>query len=297
MLRKLAIVGAALALGGCASVTSPAGNSAGRPSASPSGASSSNRAVAVRDEQHIIASFRPPAGAKRLPGRPTGAGSLNQSTFTGMPSDTVHGTQWWAVGGDPQAVLARLAVPKGASKGGSSQSDREWSQDFSWTPIPAVLYDRLLEASTMAVDGRTVIRVDAEVIWYPTRPPASLIPAGVSAVTVTYRPVAMTPSVKTYGPVNVTDPATVAALVKAVNDDPVNPIGTAIPCPFDGGGRMTLTFRSTAKTVATTSIETAGCGFVSVAATGGGKATLIAGADLAKKMKSLIGVDWPDSVK
>ena len=100
MLRKLAIVGAALALGGCASAAAPAGNSPLRPSASASGtATSSNRAVAVRDEQHIIASFRPPAGAKRLPGRPAGAGSLNQTTFTGMPSDTVHGTQWWVVAG------------------------------------------------------------------------------------------------------------------------------------------------------------------------------------------------------
>ena len=107
----------------------------------------------------------------------------------------------------------------------------------------------------------------------------------------------MTSKVKTYGPVNVTDPATVAAIAKAVNDDPVSPIGTAMPCPFDGGAKMTLTFQTTAGPVATTTIDPAGCGFVNVAVTGGGKATLTGGAELAKKMKSLIGVDWPDSVK
>ena len=36
---------------------------------------------------------------------------------------------------------------------------------------------------------------------------------------------------------------------------------------------------------------------MTVAVTGGGKATLIGGGDMAKKIESLIGVDWPTTVR
>jgi hypothetical protein len=295
MLRQFAILGVALALAGCAST----GGTTARPAvASPRPSGASHHATAVRQERAILASFHPPAGAKRLDGPPSGVDdNLGLSPGTsGRSTNILSGVQWWQAVGDPQAVLAAVPVPAGASKNVSSSGGSQWTQGFAWPPVAGVISDQELSISTTAWHGRTIVRVAAEVIWYPDRTAATVIPAGASAVTVIERP-GFGVKAKAYGPVQVTAPGTVAAIVKVVNQDPVSPVGPVYHCPLDDGATMALTFRSTAATVATTSIKLTGCGSVTVAVTGGGKATLIGGGDMAKKIESLIGVDWPTTVR
>jgi hypothetical protein len=293
MFRRIAFVAAALVLGGCASQVVPGGpvHPIGAPQSPPT-AQDLAKATSLRQ----LASFTPPKGARKLSGPPSGAGTLQPGSTTGTPSDTARGTRWFEVPGSPRAVLASVKAPAGSKRSDSSSSSDQWSQAFEWSASDQ-LYDDMLEVSTMALHGRTVMRVDSLVVWYPERPADTRIPSTATSLTVTYRPASLTGHPKTYGPVTTSDADEIAEVAAAVNDDPMNPLGSALPCPFDGGANVTLTFRDGTRTVATTSITPAGCGFVTVKVTGGGTAMLFQGTKLASQVLALLNLDWPDPAK
>jgi hypothetical protein len=302
-------VAAVLVLGGCANgAASPPGgtafnsapsNSDPAPSTSPvlSGpATTENQAAAVRDEQMIIAAFRPPSGARRLSGPPAGAGAL-EADADHPHGSVVEGVQWWSVAGRPSAVVARLAVPTGSDRPGDSEvieseGKNIYGQEYDWPQVRGVLYSRTLWITGQAIGSTAVLRVDVQVTWVPPRPASSLIPAAVTGVTVGYSRIKIGASKPTaFGPITVTDAGTVGALVNALNSEPMLPDGYSNPCPASFG-QMTMTFRAGTSTVATASIEPGGCGLVHVRVTGGSAVTLGEGTTLTKTVISTLRVHW-----
>jgi hypothetical protein len=298
-----------IGLAGCASQAVAAGPHAssgvGSASASPATASpgatgESPKTIATRDAARILGTFRPPAGAHRLTGPPVGAALVSDTATTPGSIDLVRDTQWWTVaGGGAETILAHLAVPSGASRGSSmssgSPAGSAYATVFTWPVITGVLADRWLEVSAATVDGRTVMRVDAMVLWLPPRPANTFIPTTTTEVTVVFQPgsLGLSPQ-KPLAPVTSTDPAKVAAIVDALNKAPILPPGEAArPCPADTGVSVNVTFLRAGRIVATADVDPAGCGNVTVTVVGGGTVTLIGGFDLATRIESLLGQHWP----
>ena len=249
----------------------------------------------------MIADFVPPSGATRLAGAPVGAHGLT-SSLVGPSESTVIQTRWYAVPGTPGRVLAAIPVPKGATKGASSigggPDGTVQEQDFDFSPVAGVLYARELTAAAMLVGARTVLRVDAQVVFSPVRPPSSLISPTVTEITVEYRPGHTGPQTpEAYPVVTVRDPTQVAAIVQAVNEGTVRPEGLVMPCPFDGGARMTLMFLASGVPAGTAVIDPAGCGNITVTPAGGTAVALVGGNALAQYVAKVIDASWPPLTK
>lgn len=78
-------------------------------------------------------------------------------------------------------------------------------------------------AAVAAPSGGSVVRMDAQVVWFPPRPHSSFVPAGVKAATLVFAPVrserrsTMRPGRAIRPPLTVTDPVKVGLLAQAVN--------------------------------------------------------------------------------
>jgi hypothetical protein len=289
---------ATIALAACANqagirVGGPAVELPHSPTAATSEGATTNRDAARREATRILATFKPPAGAHRLAARPAGATLLDKPLSTFGTPDTADDTSWWATTGDPQSVVLGFVPPAGAIAGDSSNDGGPggvaYGVTFDWPPIPGVLDSRDLQVAAQRVGNATILRVDGMVSWVPSRP------ATVTSVTVTYTPGNLGQQMagtRSYGPVTVTDPGEVTALVKAINTEQMQQPG-ARPCPFAGGGHMNLALNGTAGLLATTAINTDGCGNVTVDVTGGTTATLAGGPDLGNAIESIAHLPWP----
>src|SRR5262245_60964696 len=115
-------------LAGCAAAATTSGSPDGYPALTttpPATATDADRrATAGADARHHLAEFRPPAGAHRLPGAPTGAESITANLgYSGRT--TADATSWWEVTSrkTPADVVAAITVPPGARAGDTSSSD------------------------------------------------------------------------------------------------------------------------------------------------------------------------------
>lgn len=110
-------------------------------------------------------------------------------------------------------------------------------------------------------DGRTLIRLDAEVVWYPSRPADEHIPASATVLTVT-----------------------------AANT--MNPTLVSLPKPVTV--RVTLTFRatSTGPIVAELVATDGGCGDLAVTIGGKKLPTLCGRDDFVARLYQTLGVAW-----
>jgi hypothetical protein len=248
------MVSAVLALVLLAGCTAERGSlPAGGPS--PSASAQDRPGVAYADATALLATFRPPPGATRLPGQPPGTPLLSQA----MPLDSPNVatvTSWWQVSGEPHAVLASLATPAGASRGNSSSrfgpEDSMEVATFDWPPGNGFAGRHLIVMATLTGTA-TVLRVDGMTVWVPDRGPATLVPDTARSVVVSVRP----------GPsslLTIDDPAQVTAIVAAVNALQIDPYGPR-PCPLPPVVEdVDLSFRSAAGTeVAQAQASTGGC--------------------------------------
>jgi hypothetical protein len=296
--RRTALVAIAVSAGlvaGCTSHTRSV--EAGSPSQSGSAGNPADRqAEAQRDAHDRLASFRPPPGAKQLTGQPAGGITLNEfDGLTGGPDTTATATSWWQAPGEPQAVLASLATPSGASIGGRSSTDGPQGATstvvFSW-PRQGVLVGRSLGVTATRGGGGTILRVDAGTVWVPQRDPATFVPAGVRSVVISFQPdpIGLGSTPKPYGPLTVHDPAQVAAVVKEVNAVPVEPYGPR-PCPAPRG-RLDLSFRSATGTeLAHAQAQIGGCDDVYLEIDSR-HVTLYGAADLTRSVLGTLHLPW-----
>jgi hypothetical protein len=278
MLRAMVLLACTALAAGCAagstrtSVTgsqSPPARPAPATAAPTATAGQTPKQRADADAAAILASFAVPPGATKLSGAPSvGKGVLKQPFSVPGSPDLVDDAAWWQAPGQPQLVLGweKAHLPPWFSDDGSgSGSDGDvffWGDDFSLPAITGVLDSRALEVTAVAAgDGKTDLRVDAQVTWIPARPASEVVPSAARAVTLS-----LLPNINVHtplpGPVTITDPAKVRALAALIDGLPLFPPG-AYNCPAAFGDALVLTFRArpvgTAPALAVATAELSGC--------------------------------------
>lgn len=285
----------ALSLSGC-------GSTPRTPSSDPA-----QRASA--DATALLGSFRPPPGATRASGEPSAAPSLlDQPSTTPNTPDLVTKTRWWTTSAAPDSVVSweSTHLPKGMTSGGSGstydgsgQPPSELTVTFSAPPAPSVLPSRqLLVQAASTTDGRTVIRVDAQVTWLPARPASEAIPPAAVLTIRTDRPHDRPPALRVAhaapATMTVTDRTLITQAANLIAALPVLEPGVR-NCPADTGGSLSLTFASLdGAALAIVTASASGCGTVSVMVRGASQPELSGGPELIERLGSLLHVHWPE---
>ena len=129
-----------------------------------------------------------PLGGQRLPKAPD---VLKVPTSTLVSTTLVDDVSFWQAPGQPQAILAweQAHLPRRFTPEDADVGPPSWDRTFSLTPVPGVLNARDLVVEVAgAGNGRTVIRVDAQVSWQPPRPVSERVPSAARVVTITQLP-------------------------------------------------------------------------------------------------------------
>lgn len=160
--------------------------------------------------------------------------------------------QWWTTRRSWPSVLAFIVAhpPPGSSQNATGTASAGTVVSSSVTdglPTAGSRFNTRQVLLTVAprAGGTVGIRVDAQVIWYPTRPAAERVPAGASRVTATvFRHPSLTGTATiVLATATFTAPSVVARLARKVDALPL-----ALPgvrhCPDDSGTdpQLTLTF-------------------------------------------------------
>jgi hypothetical protein len=236
-------VAAAIALAGCGTAHTPAAST--RTTTATAGQTPKQRAEA--EAAALLGSFVPPPGAARLPKAPEIAGGYLKTPITYLgDAYQVDGTTFWQAPGAPQAVLNwEIAHISHRFSLGDADFGVASDRSFELPPVPGVLTSRDLVVEVAGLgDGRTGIRVDAEVGWQPPRPASDQVPPAARVVTIAEE-TTMETGQGMPSPVTITDPAVVARLAALVDGLPIAPFnGISVSCPPAFGSFLALAFRA-----------------------------------------------------
>jgi hypothetical protein len=272
-----------------------------------------NQATAYRTARSLLDAFRPPPGAHGQAKPPAGASAnLNHPPVTPRTADLVDVSTWWTAPGSAASVLAweRAHPPAGMSTagGGYGGGMPAWVEFDANTPNQALNTNQALSTNqtlstrsllVQAVDlgqSRTAIRVDAQVVWLPTKPSGGLVPVNAAELTATLVSGLSGPGLTQTAPpkpatrtASTTNAAIIAAIARGVNQLAPAPAGV-MHCPADFGGSLTLTFRRAVDgpVLATVRADTSGCADVTAVVNGHELPTLRGGADLARQVSALL---------
>jgi hypothetical protein len=291
-LALAAAVGVAgAAVGAQASSSGSAPSAAG--SAVAAGSSSANDphdAAAQREADRILTTFQPPPGAAKAAHQPDPV----PSGLQGPPIQSGAQTQavsvaWYSTSQTPDQVLEWVQAhrPTGSSaSGGGSGSTGPSFLTFSY----ATLDSSLIVTPQSGSDGRTIIRLDASVVWAPSRASGSKLGYGAPSVSVvttnTLNPHNTLPATETRT-VTATAPLVVHQIV-----DLLNALQPQIPgtrhCAMDDGTRVRITLPG----LATVSADPGGCDDVTITPRGGTPQYYSGGTTLVTKVYSLFGITW-----
>jgi hypothetical protein len=217
----------------------------------PSSRSDPNRRAAIIEAQRLLQRVIVPAVWTRVSKAPNE--ELDDPGSAPATTNLVDLYQWWTTAGPWPAVRSFIVAhrPSGSSGSGSGttyQAATIVAIDVSdWFPTTGTRFNTrqiLFEVAPLA-DGAVGIRVDAQVIWYPTRPVAERVPAGAAKVRATvFRQTGLTDDAPVVlATATFTSPLVVARLARKVDSLPL-----ALPgvrhCPNDSGTdpQLTLTF-------------------------------------------------------
>jgi hypothetical protein len=228
---------------------------------------SEGAAAAVADA--LLAAAPLPADTQHVSEPPEAvAGKLGRSRNSEDSAKAVDRYAYWSSTDRPEAMLSFLAkngpIPKVATSGygGTRGKTEGWFEAFD-VPLGSPLAGPRQLFVSIALDGsgHYAVRVDAVVAWHERRPANSLVPATARWLKVTIT----TPAYRALNPgepshphttartVITTDPSTVRAVARAVNELPVaEPAGPGPMCPLMtfantvDAPRFRLTFRTSA---------------------------------------------------
>ncbi|NUR28254.1 MAG: hypothetical protein HOV83_20835 [Catenulispora sp.] len=246
--------------------------------------------TARSEADRILTTFVAPPGSTRAAVRPDPLPpDLGGPPIRSGASTRATSIAWYYTSATPGQVLAWVAAhpPAGAqpdgSGGGSAGPDFE---SFQY-PTP---HSKLIVTPEAGADGRTVIRLDAEVIWTPSRSPDSRVASGAPSVTVVttnrLNPQNPLPAAESE-PLTSTDPATIQQVT-----DLLNALTPPIPgihgCPMDDGTEVAITLPGHAQVA----LAAGGCGTVRLTVPGQDPQTLAGGGDLVREVYALFGVAW-----
>jgi len=259
---------AAMVLAGCGTAHVPAAAAARATTASTTAAARQTpKQRAEADAAAILASFAVPPGATKLSSAPSaGRGALKQPFSSPFTLDLVDDAAWWLAPGQPLQVLgweqAHLPSRFSTASGPGTETYKgrafAWGYDFTLPAITGVLNSRGLTVEAVAAgNGKTDLRVDAQVSWIPTRAASEVVPSAARAVTVS---LLANSNSGLPGPVTITGPARVRALTAFIDGLPLFPPGPR-SCPMYMGDTLVLTFRARpgGPALAVATVQLSGC--------------------------------------
>jgi hypothetical protein len=240
VLAAASLVAASLA--GCGTVRmSPVGDPSARSGATTSAPGipappAGSRAEATALAEKLLSRLRLPAGTRRLPSTPAPP-YLSQPASEPVDSAVLDEHRFFAVVRPPAALSDYLVahVPDGMTSLGTSQSSGPGQPTtlgvgyYLARPVPAGIYSAQVDL-TMVPDGSggSLLRADAQVIWYPSRTAAEYVdPARYHVLTMTVTVDGR--KVHTIHKV-VTSQADITRLAEALDRSPAEP-PVAINCP------------------------------------------------------------------
>jgi hypothetical protein len=187
-----------------------------------------SRAEAVTLARLMLSGLRLPVGARRLPSAPV-LPSLRSPSLWGGAAGQLDLHQIYELRQPMDAVAAVLTarVPAGMSQAGTGEGagpSGVTSMEVSYTPrsVPAGIYMAQLVLTVVAASGGSMVRADAQVIWFPPRTAAEHIDPPryhVLAITVTIYGRRLRTMHKV-----VTSQAVITRLAEALNRSPVQPV-------------------------------------------------------------------------
>jgi hypothetical protein len=153
-----------------------------------------SRAEAAALAGRLLSLLRLPAGARRLPAASVPPSLREPAAAAAGASASLDLYRLFAVPQPPDALAAALAarVPAGLSLSGTGQGGgpgQVTTREVGYAPrsVPAGIYSAQLVLTLVpATSGGSLLRADAQVIWYPSRTAAEYIdPARYHVLTVT----------------------------------------------------------------------------------------------------------------
>ncbi len=230
LITAVAVLGV---LAACGSVAAPVASGSHLRAGSPQPASAAqappagSRAVAARLARLMLSGLRLPAGARRLVPLPVPQ-SLSQPALWAGSSNSLDMHRLFALPQPMDSALLAVSGPAGLSRSGSGEGSGPGGAAFaevSYTArrIPAGIYSaQLVLTAVPAASGGSLVRADAQVIWYPPRTTAEYIDAErYHAVTITITIVS--PRQRTIRRV-VTSQAVIRQLAGALDRSPADPV-------------------------------------------------------------------------
>ena len=237
---------AVLALAACGSVAAPSASgthgirpvSAVRPDAArlPSGPPAGSRTEAATLARQLLSRLRLPAGARRLPQKPVPPSLTSPAYGPAAVPSSLDQYRLFALAQPMATAAAFLAahVPAGMEAfgtGSASGPDGVTEEDVSYQPrsVPAGIAGAQLVLTVVpASSGGSLLRADAQIIWYPPRSAAEYLDPG------RYHVLIISVSVSGQKPHTVhkvvTSRAFIARLARLLNGLPAEPLGT-VACP------------------------------------------------------------------
>jgi hypothetical protein len=214
----------------------------GSQSLPPTSPSDPHKQLATDDAQQLLGLVTPDGdwGAVSSPPVPSLASPMS------LPgtADLVDQYHLWTAPGTMAAVQAWMAAhpPTGSRQVGSGSSYQdgvlvESGVTYGYAPTANEFSSRQVAVSFAPLPrGRVGVRVDAQVVWYPSRPSDESVPSGTTRVTATvYTRDSLAGSTETVlGSRTFTDPAVVSLLARLVDSSPLTVPG-ARSCPADTG--------------------------------------------------------------
>jgi hypothetical protein len=232
------------------------------------------RAASMAAARSLLVQFRPPAGAvpSASDPAPRWLSRPDDATFPG----TVDIHRFFRIHGSPDGVMAAIrrsnpmllrgessassAGQASASGGRTAQTETVLTSANYELPADGLVLRQLNIMVATARAGESAVRVDAQALWSPPRPPELLIPDRTTAIVV--RATGVSPPAARFNRVDA--PRQVALVVRFLNSLPA----LAPPHPICGGARIELTFTTHAASPLAVAVLHPSCGLVELALPG-----------------------------
>ncbi len=260
-----------------------------------------NEAAAVAEGQRLSGLVDPAPGWTPVSAPP--ALSLAAPAAVEATPDIVDLYRLWRTSGTSTEVQAWVSAhpPAGSTWAGSGSSNRygrllETDRTYAYPPVARHFQSRqLLVALGPLARGGTGIRIDAQVVWFPSRPAAEVVPPGVTRATATvYTRDHLSGSAETVlGAATFVDPSVVRLLAHIVDSLPLAVPG-ARSCPSDNGTapQLDVVFSGRGIPEVVVHDDTNGCGGVSFRIGDTSEAPLTDNG-LFHRVDRLLGLDLP----
>ena len=272
-----AIVGLLAIVTGCGTARHPSDGRAGtRLTAAHRSADSNSRLIARELARKALADLRLPSGTRKVPWR---AGRLNSSRpmLPSITGDVIDRRALYEVN-EPMGRVDRFLathVPAGMVAGDAAVATRDFGRvrtrynvDYNLAALPSRIYEATLATTiTPQRSGSSLLRVDAQVAWYPRRSIAEhVVPSRYRSVTVT-APVGTGSSIRMQSR-TFTSRSVISRLAAIVNALPAEPNAPA-PCgALTTSTTMRLAFAPASSSWPMLALSSYGCATDTVTARG-----------------------------